>query len=69
MRTMTLAQARAEGLLDGKAKTTRTTRKTEPRAGARSHCLTHDEWFTTDAAENQHVDTVGGAHRIEFPDV
>lgn len=64
MKQMKLAEAKAQGLLDGKNKLKRTTRKAEPRAGAESHCLTHDERFTTDAAENRHVDAHQGC-RLE----
>ena len=67
MRQMTLAEAKAEGLLDGKAKIKRTTRKSEPRNGAESHCLTHDERFTTDAAENRHVDSHNGCRLETMP--
>lgn len=65
MRQMTLAEAKAQGLLDGKPKLKRTTRKAEPRNGAESYCITHDERFTTDAAENRHVAAHHGC-RLEF---
>lgn len=64
MREMTLAEARAEGLLDGKSKLKRTTRRSAPRGGAESRCVTHGESFTTDAAENRHVDAHHGC-RLE----
>jgi hypothetical protein len=68
MTQMTTAEARAAGLLDDpiKASKTRTTRKTEPRNKAESHCLTHDEWFISDAGETRHVNEHHGC-RIEFP--
>lgn len=61
---MTVAEARAAGLFD-EPKRKRTTRKAEPRAGAITHCVTHDETFTTDADENRHVDAQHGC-RLEW---
>lgn len=63
--TMTVAEAKAAGLLDAPKKK-RTTRQAEPRNGAESHCVTHDERFTSDAAETRHVNE-HHACRIEFP--
>lgn len=65
MKQMTLAEAKAEGLLDGKVRLKRTTRKTAPRDGAVTHCVTHDESFTRDADENRHAAAHHGC-RLEF---
>lgn len=64
MKQMTLAEAKAEGLFDGKVKLKRSTRRSEPRNGAESHCVTHDERFTRDVDENRHVDAHHGC-RLE----
>lgn len=63
--TMTVAEAKAAGLLDA-PKGKRTTRKAEPRNGSLSRCLTHGGEFTGDAAETRHVNEHHGC-RIEFP--
>ena len=58
MKEMTVAEAIAAGVFGGKSKgrvKKRTTQEHEPRAGALSRCTSHDESFTTDAAENRHV--------------
>jgi hypothetical protein len=51
---MTVAEAKAAGLLDAPKKK-RTTRKAAPRDGAESRCATCGEVFTTNAAEERHT--------------
>lgn len=64
MKQMTLAEAKAEGLLDGKVKLKRTTKRVEPRNGAPSRCCTCGEIFTGETAEARHM-TNCGHHRFE----
>lgn len=66
MKQMTLAEAKAEGLLDGKPKLRRTTKRSEPRNGAPSRCCTPGcgEIFTGEMAETRHM-TDCGHHRFE----
>jgi uncharacterized C2H2 Zn-finger protein len=61
MKQMSLAEAKAEGLLDGKPKLKRTTRQTAPRNGAPSRCTACGTVFTTDASETRHVEETGHA--------
>ncbi len=70
MKSMTLAEAAAQGLLPGQAKTKtrkkkRTTQDALPRDGAETRCVTHDdERFTRDVDEDRHVNEHHGC-RIE----
>ena len=57
MSQMTVAEARAAGLLDRSPGRKRTTRKAAPRAGAVSRCVVCGVTFTTDAAEGRHMET------------
>jgi hypothetical protein len=54
MTRMTVAEAKAAGLLDSPKKK-RTTRKALPRDGAKSRCHACGEIFTTTAAEERHT--------------
>lgn len=54
MARMTIAEAKAAGLLDGPKKK-RTTRKTAPRDGAPTRCCTCGLVVTTTAAEERHT--------------
>ena len=69
-RRMTVAEARAAGLLDT-AKPTgrrRTTRETAPRDGAVTVCVDCGQRFTTDAAETRHVAATRHArYQLELP--
>ena len=62
---MTVAQARAAGLLDP-PKGKRTTRRQAARDGAVSRCATCGETFTTNAAEDRHTLTERH-YRYEIP--
>jgi len=55
MTRMTVAEAKAAGLLDPKPGKKRTTRKAAPRDKAVSRCVMCGETFTTDAAEGRHL--------------
>lgn len=59
MREMTLAEAKAEGLLDGKPKPRRATQKHAPRNGSLSRCCHCPETFTTEASERRHNEQTG----------
>jgi hypothetical protein len=61
---MTVAEAKAAGLLDGttatgRPKKKRTTQKSSPRNKSVTVCVQCGERFTTDAAETRHVDSTG----------
>lgn len=65
MKEMTLAEAKAEGLLDGKPKLKRATQKHAPRNGSLSRCVKCDAVFSTEAAERRHSDEERH-HRFEM---
>lgn len=62
---MTIAEAKAAGLLDGKPKLKRTTQKHAPRHGAQTRCVRCGTVFTTEAAERRHSDEQAH-HRFEM---
>ena len=69
-RRMTVAEARAAGLLDTKPATSRrrTTRETAPRDGAVTVCVDCGARFTTDDDETRHVAATRHArYQLELP--
>ena len=61
--TMTVAEAKAAGLLD--AKPQRSTKRAAPRGGSWSRCCTCGEIFTGETSERRHSDD-NGHHRFEM---